>query len=70
MLDSLWRDTRHAARRLAVLTLVPTLPGMEHARSTRVVPAGRVLVLTAFAPAAVPALRAALVNPIAALRQE
>jgi ABC-type antimicrobial peptide transport system permease subunit len=42
---------------------------MEHARSVSVVPAVLALVLTAFAAAAIPALRAARTNPVAALRQ-
>jgi putative ABC transport system permease protein len=54
----------------AGLTLVQALPGMEHARSTSVVPAVLVLVTTAFAAAAIPALRAARINPIAAVRQD
>jgi predicted permease len=54
----------------AGLTLVRTLPGMEHARSASVLPAVLVLVLTAFAAAAIPARRAAGVSPVQALRQD
>jgi ABC-type antimicrobial peptide transport system permease subunit len=54
----------------AGLTLMRALPGMEHARSASAVPAVLLLVVTAFVAAAIPALRAARINPTAALRHE
>jgi putative ABC transport system permease protein len=54
----------------AGLTLMRALPGMEHARSASAVPAVLLLVFTAFVAAAIPALRAARINPTAALRHE